>query len=231
MDALTRSAARHAACMVRVTSASGHSKPRARLRRAQRERRRCIHHRRSHLCVSGTRCALLRRLPPRVAVSQSHAAAVRGKWASPIQHNRALVAAAPVVRSALLVGRPRIMGGYVLRPYRLPHARCCHACSKDSRCARAKKPRQHMRLVTRCAPLWCVRARYARGQPDSPSRHHRRKLPPLPRSGGHRAPRIKGKGCARPEEAGPPLTRLCSVLWGSGQRRSPRVPGNPGERP
>ena len=65
-----------------------------------------------------------------------------------IQHNRALFEVPPVVHSALLVSSPlrfacalrvRIMGGYVLRPYRLPHARCCHACSKDSRCARAGK--------------------------------------------------------------------------------------------
>ena len=122
-----------------VTSESGHSKPRARLRRARCERYRCIHHRRDPLRVSGTRCALLRRLLSRVAVSQRNGAAVRGKWASPIQHNRALFAAAPVVRYALLVGRPRIMGGYVLRPCRLPHARRCPACSKDSRCARAGK--------------------------------------------------------------------------------------------
>ena len=101
-----------------------------------------------HLCVSHTRCALLRRLPPRVAVSQRNGAAVRGKWASPIQHNRALFEVPPVVRCALLVSSPlrfacalrvRITSGYVLRPYRLPHARCCHACSKDSRCARAGK--------------------------------------------------------------------------------------------
>ena len=124
-----------------VTSESGHSKPRARLRRAQRDRHRCIHHRRSHLRVSGTRCALLRRLPSRVAVSQKKAtqqpSGVNGL--SAIQHNRALFAAAPVVRCALLVGRPRITSGYVSRPCRLPHARCCHACSKDSRCARAGK--------------------------------------------------------------------------------------------
>ena len=184
MDALTRSAARHAACRVCVTSASGHSKPRARLRRAQRERRRCIHHRRSHLCVSGTRCALLRRLPPRVAVSQSHAAAVRGKWASPIQHNRALFEVPPVVRCALLVSSPlrfacalrvRITSGYVLRPCRLPCVPRCRTHSTASQCARAGKSdrHQHMRLVTRCA----------RGKPDSPFRHHRKNLPPLPRSG------------------------------------------------
>ena len=139
MDAPTRSAARHVACMVCVTSESGHSKPRARLRRARYDRHRCRHHQRDHLRVSGTRCALLRRLPSRVAVSQRHAAAVRGKWAAPIQHNRALFAAAPVVRSALLVGRPRITGGYVLRPCRLPHARLRPACSTASQCARAGK--------------------------------------------------------------------------------------------
>ena len=49
-----------------------------------------------------------------------------------IQHNRALFDVPPVVRYALLVSSPlrcacalrvRIMGGYVWRPSRLPHAR------------------------------------------------------------------------------------------------------------
>ena len=141
--------ARHAACMACEEHWPGHGKPRAKLRRAQRERHRCIHHRRSHLRVSHTRCALLRRLPPRVAVSRKKATQQpSGVNACGIQHNRALFEVPPVVRCALLVSSPlrfacalrvRIMGGYVLRPYRLPHARCCHACSKDSRCARAGK--------------------------------------------------------------------------------------------
>ena len=145
-----------------VTSESGHSKPRARLRRAQRERHRCIRHRRSHLCVSGTRCALLRRLPSRVAVSQSHAAVVRGKWASPIQHNRALFEVAPVARGARLVGQPlrcapRPAGSHNERLCLAPRpsaARTVLPCvlKPKSVCSR-QQPRQHMRLVTRCAPV------------------------------------------------------------------------------
>ena len=132
-----------------VTNESGHSKPRARLRCARCERHRCIHHRRAPLCQSHEMRAPASLAAARCRQSEkSHAAAVRGKWASPIQHNRALFEVPPVVRCALLVSSPlrfacalrvRIMGGYVLRPYRLPHARCCHACSKDSRCARAGK--------------------------------------------------------------------------------------------
>ena len=97
-------------------------------------------HRRDHLCVSHTRCALLRRLPPRVAVSQKKATQQpSGVNACGIQHNRALFAAAPVVRCALLVGRPRITGGYVLRPCRLPCVPRCRTHSTACQCARAGK--------------------------------------------------------------------------------------------
>ena len=131
----SRRPARHAACSLCVTSESGHSKPRARLRRA-RWTGITASAAEEALCVRGTRCALLCRLPPRVAVSQSHAAGVRGKWASPIQHNRALFAAAPVVRYALLVGRPRITGGYVLRPCRLPCVPLRRTHSTAGQCTR-----------------------------------------------------------------------------------------------
>lgn len=157
----------HAACCP-LSSVLSHpsSKPRAKLRRARCERHRHIRHRRDHLRVSHTRCALLCRLPPRVAVSQKKATQQpSGVNACGIQHNRALFAAAPVVRYALLVGRPRITGGYVLRPCRLPHARLRPAFSTDSQCARAGKSNrhQHMRLVRRCAPVWwCTRPRAAR---------------------------------------------------------------------
>ena len=112
-----------------------------------------------------------RRALPSVRATQQPS----GVNACGIQHNRALFAAAPVVRYALLVGQLRIMGGYVLRPCRLPCVPRCRTHSTASQCARAGKSdrHQHMRLVTRCA----------RGKPDSPFRHHRKNLPPLPRSG------------------------------------------------
>lgn len=115
-------------------------------------------------------CVACRRALPSVRATQQPPG-VNGL--SAIQHNRALFEVPPVVRCALLVSSPlrfacalrvRITSGYVLRPYRLPHARCCHACSKDSRCARAKKLRQHIRLVTRSAPVCTSRAPAHPGQ-------------------------------------------------------------------
>ena len=76
-------------------------------------------------------------------------------------------------QSLRLVGQLRIMGGYVWRPCRLPHARCCHACSTASQCARAGKSdrHQHMRLATRCVPVW--RCGFSPAHPRSRSRGSR----------------------------------------------------------
>jgi len=150
-----------------------------------------------------------------------------------IQHNRALFDVPPVVRSALLVSSLRIMGGYVWRPSRLPCVPRCRTHSTASQCARAKEPRQHMRSVTRLAPVWwCTRPRAARAgnlihRYATTVKSSRR----CPAQGSTVLTASRVKACARPEEAGPPLTRLRSVLWRSGQRRSHRMPGNPGEQP
>lgn len=143
------------------------------------------------------------RAPASLAVARcrqsekSHAASVRGKWASPIQHNRALFEVAPVARGARLVGQPlralrvRITSGYVWRPGRLPHARCCRTHSAPSQCARANR-----RAST------CVWSRAAR------------------RCGGVMAP-------ARPAVAGARLALRCSFPRARARSRPPPQAGAP----
>lgn len=115
-----------------------------------------------------------------------------------IQHNRALFDVPPVVRYALLVSALRIMGGYVWRPCRLPHARCCHACSTASQCTRAKSRasafvwsgaarRCGPHVVARCIALPFGRLAACGSKPlphPPPTLRGLRRAPSAPASGG-----------------------------------------------